>query len=187
MNYYLAEHGSGTPPFGIRLLLEVGAGNKRRAQILRIFHLGADHQPVSPLGSLCPVVLFRDDRIGAVRNAVLAKISGQHVVVTTFRSPFRAPLGRDALAPTRRSNSPATKALRGCRIRRIEVEQPRLLPASVSIFRVVSLSQVMCSRPGSRITPAAPYDLHCSPQLHLSPDPMYPPPCGLRHSGEHPR
>jgi hypothetical protein len=37
------------------------------------------------------------------------------------------------------------------------------VPVSVSTFSVVSSCQVMCTRPGNRISPAAPYPLHCSP------------------------
>src|SRR5207245_1333398 len=38
------------------------------------------------------------------------------------------------------------------------------VPAVASTLSVFSsVSQVMCSRPGSRMTPAAPYALHCSP------------------------
>ena len=37
------------------------------------------------------------------------------------------------------------------------------MPASVSIFSVLSSAQVMCSRPGTRMIPPAPYALHWLP------------------------
>ena len=88
-------------------------------------------------------------------------------VVTTFSVP---PCGRRAHVLDRRRPFPTRPTDVPCQVGSPAAADapPNLnirvcVPASVSSFIASSASQVMCRRPGARITPAAPYALHCSP------------------------
>src|SRR5215467_14418169 len=54
----------------------MGAGDKLTRQILGILYDGGHDQVGDAVGFVSPVVIFREDRIPAVGNAILAEIAG---------------------------------------------------------------------------------------------------------------
>src|SRR5579864_7723305 len=69
----------GAPLRSIRFFLEMGAGEELLRQILRIVYDRADDQQDLAVRLRDFVEILREYGIGAVRNSVLAQISGLHM------------------------------------------------------------------------------------------------------------
>ena len=68
----------GIPAGGIRNLLEMGAGDERLSEILRIVHDGHDDEPRVSIGFIEPCEILRQRSIRAVGHSIFPKISREH-------------------------------------------------------------------------------------------------------------
>jgi len=91
--------GLGVPAGGVAELLEVCGGDERHRQILGVADFGHHDQPIVAVGRLDAIVVFGEGGIGAVRNAVFAKIAGEHVGGGDFEITARFPLGDGVALP----------------------------------------------------------------------------------------
>src|SRR4029453_6143303 len=62
----------------VRLTPEVGAGDERRRQVLRIPDAGGHHEPPGATVTRMPIEILRDDGALAVGYAVLPEVAGPH-------------------------------------------------------------------------------------------------------------
>src|SRR5215470_6496818 len=67
--------GAGVPLRRVRFLLEVRARDERLREVLRVVDDRRDREPVVAVALGMPVEVLRDDRVLAVRHAVLAKVT----------------------------------------------------------------------------------------------------------------
>ena len=174
--------GSHLAPFGS--FLNTGAISFAFRQVLWIFDLRRDRQPLLAVRPLVEIPVFGQHGVLAVGDAVLAQVPGAQIRRDDAqRSAARAnrrrirrcdlPGGSQRHVAARHLPLRQRDALPGPRrVRRrgaalalvAEGKERRVcVPASVSIFNVLSSCQVMCSRPGTLIKAGAPYDRHCSP------------------------
>src|SRR4029079_14317799 len=63
----------------VSLLLKLRTNDKRLREILRIIDDRGDQQHVAAARERCDIEVFRSDSILAIRNAILAQISGAQV------------------------------------------------------------------------------------------------------------
>src|SRR6185436_10299664 len=105
------------------------------------------------------------------------------LVVTTFRLPHRGPAARPPPPPPRPPPPPKPPNPPPPPVSQVAIEYPWRLrgpasgcvtlkwksrvcvPASISTFKVLSSAQVMCSLPGTRRLPPAPYTRHGSDEV----------------------